>query len=325
MTLFADIALLAFLIAAAIAILRKRDLFTIAMLSGVYGLLSAAVFVALDAPDVAMTEAAVGAGTSTVLMLATLHFVGREAMPPRKRPLLALIVTVAVGSALVYGVSDLPLFGDPKAPAHGDVARHYLERTGEEIGIPNVVTAVLASYRGFDTLGETAVILTAGIGVLALLGMLPRRQRREVGAEPAPHRDHTILRVVAKMLLPLLLMFACYVQAHGELSPGGGFQAGVVFATAFLLYALVFGTRRARAIVPEAWLERGMAGGLLVYGSVGVVTLLRGGAFLDYDVLAADPTVGQHVGIIAIELGVGATVASVLIAVFFAFADVDPA
>lgn len=327
MTLFADLALLAFLLVVAIAVARTRDLFAIAMLWGIYGLLSAAVFVTLDAPDVAMTEAAVGAGLSTVLMLATLHFVGRESMPARKRPLVALVVTLAVGGALVYGVSDLPLFGDPSGPAHGAVSHHYLDRTATEIGIPNVVTAVLASYRGYDTLGETAVILTAGIGVLALLGRLPRRSTRagtpHAAAVPAAPHDHAILRVVAKILLPLILMFALYVQAHGEYSPGGGFQAGVVFATALVLHALVFGVRAARAVAPEPWLERGMAAGLLLYGGTGVVTMLLGGAFLDYDVLAGDAVTGQHLGIVVIEIGVGLTVATALTAVFFTFADVD--
>lgn len=178
MTILVDVALLTFLVAVAVAVVRIRDLMAVVMLFGIYSLLSAALFTVLDAPDVAMTEAAVGAGMSTVLMLVTLGMVGREERRRPTLPWLALTVVVVTGAALVYGLADLPLLGDPRAPIHGPVATHYLEDGPVETGIPNVVTAVLASYRGYDTLGETAVILTAGVGVLALLGALPRKTAR---------------------------------------------------------------------------------------------------------------------------------------------------
>ncbi|NIR60441.1 MAG: DUF4040 domain-containing protein [Gammaproteobacteria bacterium] len=148
------------------------------MLFGIYSLLSAALFVTLDAVDVAFTEAAVGAGISTVLLLGTLALVGHEHTPSRHRRALPLAVIVVTGAALIYGTLDMPRFGDPQAPAHTHVAPRYLERTPEEIGVPNVVTAVLASYRGYDTLGEVTVIFTAGVGVLVLLGAAPRRGHR---------------------------------------------------------------------------------------------------------------------------------------------------
>jgi multicomponent Na+:H+ antiporter subunit B len=152
------------------------------MLFGIYSLLSAAIFVTLDAPDVAFTEAAVGAGISTVLMLATLALTKRHERTderPRKRPdRLPLVVVFVTGAVLVYGTLDMPAFGDPENPVHGHVAPRYLEESGTEIGIPNVVTSVLASYRGYDTLGETAVIFTAGVGVLVLLGSARRLRRK---------------------------------------------------------------------------------------------------------------------------------------------------
>lgn len=155
----------------AIAIARLRGLFAVAMLTGIYSLLSASVFVVLDAVDVAFTEAAVGAGFSTVLLLGTLSLLpSHAAKRPRHRPMLPLIVVVATGLALVYGTLDMPRWGDPEAPVHTHVAPHYLRASPAEIGIPNVVTAVLASYRGYDTLGEVTVIFTAGVGVLILLG-----------------------------------------------------------------------------------------------------------------------------------------------------------
>jgi len=164
-------------VALGIAAARLRDLFAVVMLFGIYSLVSAALFVVLDAVDVAFTEASVGAGISTILMLATLGIVGPA---ERERPVLApgpLLLVVATGLALAWGLADFPAFGDPQAPAFQHVAPDYLARSLPETGIPNVVTSVLASYRGYDTLGETTVIFTAGIGVLALLGRSRRRRR----------------------------------------------------------------------------------------------------------------------------------------------------
>ncbi len=160
-----------------LAAARLRNLFTVVMLFGIYSLLSAALFVTLDAVDVAFTEAAVGAGISTILMLATLGVV--EAGGDRPEAALApgaLAVVSIAGAGLVWGLHDLPAFGDPRAPAATWVAADYLTRSLPETGIPNVVTSVLASYRGYDTLGETTVIFTAGIGVLALIGRARRRR-----------------------------------------------------------------------------------------------------------------------------------------------------
>ena len=148
------------------------------MLSGIFSLLSASVFVLLDAVDVAFTEASVGAGISTVLLLGTLALTGRDEAPPRRRPLLPLAVVLATAALLLYGTADMPAFSDPQAPIHGHVAPRYIERSLAETDVPNVVTSVLASYRGYDTLGETTVIFTAGIGVLLLLGGAARRTKR---------------------------------------------------------------------------------------------------------------------------------------------------
>lgn len=131
---------------------------------------------------------------------------------------------------------------------------------------------------------------------------------------------HLIVRVIAKMLIPFILLFALYVQFHGDYGPGGGFQAGVIFAAAVILYALVFGVETARKVVPDWVVRTGIALGGLIYGMTGVVSMLRGGNYLDYSVLSGDPVAGQHLGILVIELGVGITVASVMTAVFFTFA-----
>jgi multicomponent Na+:H+ antiporter subunit B len=131
----------------------------------------------------------------------------------------------------------------------------------------------------------------------------------------------TILRVIAKMLIPYLLLFALYVQFHGDFGPGGGFQAGVIFSAGVILYSLVFGLAAARRIAPPTVLEGLFAVGLLVYIGTGVAAMLAGGNFLDYGALDHhDPVHGEHLGILLVELGVGAAVASVMISIFFAFA-----
>ena len=136
-------------------------------------------------------------------------------------------------------------------------------------------------------------------------------------------QQKVILRVVSKFLIPFILLFALYVQWHGDFGPGGGFQAGVIYAAAFILYALIFGVEKVRQVVP-AWVTRGcLSLGVLTYAGVGVATMIFGGNFLDYNVLAHDPTHGQHLGILLVELGVGITVASAMITIFIAFAGQD--
>ena len=176
MTEIADVVLLIFMVVLAVAISRMQNLFMAAMMMGIFSLLSAVVFTLLDAVDVAFTEAAVGAGVSTVLLLGTLALTTRKEKVGKRRNALALIAVIATGGALIYGTQDMPHYGDAMAPVHTHVADRYIEKSGEEIGIPNIVTSVLASYRGYDTLGETTVIFTAGVGVMLLLGRALRQE-----------------------------------------------------------------------------------------------------------------------------------------------------
>lgn len=154
---------------------RNRNLFVVIILSGAYSFLMATVLMAMDAVDVAMTEASVGAGISTVLFLSALFLCKSEEAQPLYRPWLPLAVSLVVGALLVYGTLGLPAFSDPNAPIHQHVAPRYLNEMKKEVDVPNAVTAVLASYRAYDTLGEVTVIFTAGAGVLALL----RRRRKD--------------------------------------------------------------------------------------------------------------------------------------------------
>ena len=178
-----DMFLLSLLVFIAVMILRTGKLFAVIVMSGGYSLTSAAIFVNLDAVDVAFTEAAVGAGISTVLFLAAMSFLPAEEKGGTKgksrslQTLIAGTVCVVSGTLLVFAAFDLPAFGDPNAPAQLHVAPRYLEESGTLLNIPNVVTTVLASYRGFDTLGETIVVFTAGLGVLMLLAGATRTRR----------------------------------------------------------------------------------------------------------------------------------------------------
>jgi multicomponent Na+:H+ antiporter subunit B len=176
------------------AAIRIRDLLAATMLMGIFSLLAAALYVLLDAVDVALTEAAVGAGVSIILMLAAMALTTfKEKRHQFSHNVLALVVVVVTGAALIYGTLDMPGFGDPEAPAHQHVSPRYTQESPVEIGIPNMVTSVLASYRGLDTLGEVLVILVAGLGVLLVLGSgrlptdrdrKPERRRKDAGGSP---------------------------------------------------------------------------------------------------------------------------------------------
>jgi multicomponent Na+:H+ antiporter subunit B len=214
-----EILLFGFLIAVGIAVVLLEDLFAAAMLTGMFSLLSASLFTLMDAVDVAFTEAAVGAGISTVLVLGTLALTHNREKSPQPQPLPILIVLVT-GAALIYGTLDMPAWGDPSAPIHAgehSISRQIIAieaeaysaqhaaadplKTGDglasadpgedhsgsdhdtsgghgpkAVGLPNIVTSILASYRGYDTLGETGVIFTAGVGVMLLLGSTRRRE-----------------------------------------------------------------------------------------------------------------------------------------------------
>jgi multicomponent Na+:H+ antiporter subunit B len=165
-----NIILLCLLVIAAIAVNQQRNLFAATMLSGIYSLLSASLFVCLDAVDVAFTEASVGAGIATILFLGTLALTGFEEKTEVKISVPGLMIVLITGGLLIYGLQDIPAFGDANTPVQTYLAGKYISDSTTEIGIPNLVTSVLASYRGYDTFGETTVIFTAGIGVLMLLG-----------------------------------------------------------------------------------------------------------------------------------------------------------
>ena len=229
------VVLFLFLIAIGVIIVRLSDLFAAAMLTGMFSLLSAGLFTLMDAVDVAFTEAAVGAGVSTVLILGTLALTSNQEHQQKTR-LLPFVIVIVTGAALIYGTLDMPAFGDASAEihqgkyastkkilvdeeaaykashasdshgeedshaadshaadSHGSSAEHHGEADShgtKAVGLPNIVTSILASYRGYDTLGETGVIFTAGIGVMLLLGASRRRREEMLHPTPPPFEMH---------------------------------------------------------------------------------------------------------------------------------------
>lgn len=310
--LLIDVSLLAFLIMIVFASIKMTDLFAVTMLFGIFSFVSALLFLDLDAVDVAFTEAAVGAGFTTVLMLSALRLTQPYENVKHRHSLLALFIVTLTGAALFYGISDFPDMGDPNAPVHQHVAPEYIQLTQQKIDIPNVVTAVLASFRGYDTFGETVVIFSAGVAVLLLLEM----GKVESKQEP---EENLVLWVVVKPMIALILIFGLYVQFHGDFGAGGGFQAGVIFASGFILYSLVFGEMYSRRVIPATILPRLAALGVLIYGVTGLVSLLFNKPFLDYSALSSNPVSGQHLGILVVEVGVGLAVFSTILLIYYSF------
>jgi multicomponent Na+:H+ antiporter subunit B len=316
---------LTFVAIAAVATVMSRNLFVSSMWFGIFSLMMATNFFILDAADVALTEAAVGAGVSTVLFMGALALTSEHEHFKEKFALFPLLLLVLLFGVLFVVSFDQPLLGDPMAPAHQHVAPWYLSETPKLIDIPNVVTAILASFRGYDTLGEVIVVFTAGIGVLSVLGFRPKRPQRLSNEAMANNnrgvQHHSILRVVGKLIIPFLMLFALVVQFHGKYTPGGGFSAGALFAAAVMLYGILEGADRSSKVMPQRTMLILASMGATLYTGVGIVSMLLGGTFLDYNVLASNPLDGQYLGILLVEFGVGLTVTTVLIMIFNAIAN----
>ncbi|MEM8953525.1 MAG: hydrogen gas-evolving membrane-bound hydrogenase subunit E [Verrucomicrobiota bacterium] len=236
--------------------------------------------------------------------------------------LLAVFVT---GALLISAVVDFPDFGDPESPANaGEVATHFVEKTYEETHVPNMVTAVLADYRGYDTMFETVVIFTGGVAIIAILqGLGLRRKKGMVPTPPRAEGDHhdIIIGTTCRILIPVIQLFALYVVAHGHYSPGGGFQGGVILGASFILWAIARDLDAGLARMPERrFLVLGVVG-ILIYGVFGWVAQFLGANFLDYSVLhevmpATDPIMARYHSMLGVEVGVAFTVTAIMFAIY---------
>jgi len=258
---------------------------------------------------------------------------------------LGLIIVVLVGTLLIYSTKDFPTWGDPASPASTHVAAYHLTKAFEETSVPNVVTAVLADYRGFDTMFETGVIFCAGLGCFVLLRLFRKKDDdsyyRHVSTGITLHikkgripdassefeRIDTlwtpydlIVKNVCRILAPFVQLFALYVIAHGHHSPGGGFQGGVILGASVILIAISHDMRTALGRVGEKTIHILMAVGVLIYSGIGALCLLLGGDFLDYAVLSrilfTDKIEARSLGIFGVEVGVGITVMAVMISIY---------
>lgn len=228
---------------------------------------------------------------------------------------------VAAGAILFYAARDLPMMGDPTAPAAVHVSPRYIEKAQEEAGATNMVTAVLADYRSYDTLGEVAVIFTAGLACLLVLGGFARSGRdateEKDDIEMAYAFGSDVLDATARMLTPFIVLFATYVVVHGHTSPGGGFQGGAIFAAALILVRLVRGAAPGLLLSSRVTLAIA-SGGVFVFFGTGVVSLFYGRNFLDYSALPF-PYEGGHlreIGSLTIEVGVFIAVTAILVLIF---------
>lgn len=231
-----------------------------------------------------------------------------------------LLLVVLLGAVLGRAGLDLPAWGDPDTPASVHVSPHYIVKSVEETAVPNFVTAVLADYRGYDTMFETMVIFCAGITVLAIL----RRTRREHPKLVQPRRAgaaaDVILQSAARLLIPPMQIFALYVVAHGHHSPGGGFQGGVILGSSFILLALAYDLKLVLQRFRERTLLRCGAIGVLIYAGIGVVSMALGGNLLDYGawggLLGVSPVEARSLGMLGVEIGVAVTVMAIMLSLY---------
>ena len=265
-------------------------------------------YLLMDAPDVAMTEAALGACLSTVVLLGLIKYIPDQ-IGVQHRSRLGLLLCATLALCFMYvGYDSFYSFGDGSTPVHLHISKYYIDNAETQVGIPSFVTAILASYRGYDTLGETSVILIAALGVY-LVFSTENNSPRVVEGDPEL-KSSVILKLTIKLITPFILLFGVYVQLYGEVSPGGGFQAGSIFASCAIARSFLYGGYNSTTYLIPAVI------GVMIYALVGIASILIGGEFLNHSVLAIDPVVGQKIGIFIIELGIGMTVFSSMMLIY---------
>lgn len=259
---------------------------------------------------------------------------------------LALFTICISGLLLIYATGDFPAFGDPQSPASQHLSPHYIEQGIEETSVPNIVAAVLADYRGYDTMFETVVVFSAALACFFLLRVHTARPQERyyrhnltgvvlhitgdkkisddsvhferIDAKWAPQTP--IVRIVARLLTPFIQLFGIYVLFHGHHSPGGGFQGGVIFGASFLLLALSHDLRFIIGRLSEKFLSISNSIGVLLYSGVGLICMGLGGNFLDYSALSAimpvDEVAARSWGILFVEIGVGLTCMASMILIY---------
>jgi len=265
---------------------------------------------------------------------------------------LGAIVVLLFGSLLIYCTFDFPSWGEPASPASSHVSPYYIQNTLKDTAVPNIVTAVLADYRGYDTMFETVVIFSAGIACFFLLrgfkriepetrlyrhvptgitfriekgGRYPRESAdfERIDLQWVPH--DLIIKTTCRMIIPFIQIFALYVIAHGHHSPGGGFQGGVILGAAVIIFAVSHNLRSSINRISEKKVVLLSTVGLLLYAATGGACLLLGSNFLDYSALSqiigVDSATARSYGILLVEIGVGMAVMAVMIGLYYNLAS----
>jgi len=261
---------------------------------------------------------------------------------------IAMVAVVLCGGLLIYGSLDFPDWGDPNSPASTHLSPYFIENAIPDTSVPNIVTAVLADYRGYDTMFETAVIFSAGIACLLLLRMFTPNApdsrlyrhtptgvtiRIEQGGKLPENTQEfqridlswvpydVIVNTGCRLMVPFIQLFALYVIAHGHHSPGGGFQGGVIYGAAVILFAVSKDLRSAIEQVGEKMTAYLSSAGVLIYAGTGLLCLFLGGEYLNYSALAGllgvDPIAARSHGILIVEVGVGLAVMAVMVSLYY--------
>ena len=322
-----DLSILSLIVVCAFATIMVKDLLSAAIIFGAYSFLMCLLWTEMGAVDVAFTEASVGAGVSTVLFIAAVHQTSRIVKPRKSgrflSKIIGLVAALLMGLVLIIAEADFPGFASPFSPASLHLSPYYITQTLHDTNVPNIVTSVLADYRGFDTMFETAVIFTAGLAVIAILRRYKRDDSTEIPESYTISEGYpdTIIRFVARQLVPFIQLFALYVVAHGHHSPGGGFQGGVIIGASFILLAISFDTRMIIGLMSEK--SNILLGniGVLIYAGIGFLCLLLGANFLDYSILskvlpATDKVMARSHGMLGIEIGVAIAVMAIVISIY---------
>ncbi len=248
--------------------------------------------------------------------------------------LLALFAVTVTGGLLLFGTSDFPAVGDVNSPANAgipggpeSISQYYLTQTGTDTHVPNVVTAVLADYRSYDTMFETVVIFAAGMAIFAVLRASGNGKKRQHQYSPeldsSVHGDHNriIIGTTCRLIIPIIQLFALYVIAHGHHSPGGGFQGGVILGASFILFALSDGLKTALCRFSERTFMQLACIGILIYSGFGLACQFLGRNFLDYSILqkvfhTLDPQMARSHSMLGVEIGVAFTVTAIMFAIY---------
>jgi multicomponent Na+:H+ antiporter subunit B len=312
----------------AVVSLSIRDVMASAIVFGAYSFLMCIVWNAMGAADVAFTEAAVGAGVSTVFFIATIYRTTRISNYTKKdlfvKSLTSIVVSI-MGLALIAVITDFSKWGNLDSPVNTYVGAYYITHALEDTGVPNIVTTVLADYRGFDTMFETCVVFVACIAIYSIL----RRSKEETKASKKRVNfvayDSLILKVCTRIMVPFMQLFALYVLAHGHHSPGGGFQAGVILGASIILLSMSFDVQTALSYLNEKKMLAFSAFGVLIYSGIGLLCLFLGGNFLDYGVLHkvlpyTDAIMARSHAMLGVETGVALTVMAAMYGIYLSLA-----